>query len=58
MKNVEQLNELKDFRLIFVYITNANIPKKTKEIMETNVPIVIIDQISLEEFFSQICTHL
>jgi hypothetical protein len=38
MKNVEQLKELKDFKLIFVYITNANIPKKTNEIMETNVP--------------------
>jgi hypothetical protein len=24
MKNVEQLKELKDFKLIFVYITNAN----------------------------------
>jgi hypothetical protein len=52
MKNVEQLKELKDFKLIFVYITNANIPKKTKEMMESTVPIVIIDQRSLEEFFT------
>jgi hypothetical protein len=52
MKNVEQLKELKDFKLIFVYITNANIPKKTNEIMETDVPIVIIDQRSFEEFFT------
>jgi hypothetical protein len=52
MKNVEQMKELKDFKLIFVYITNANIPKKTNEIMETDVPIVIIDQKSLEKFFS------
>jgi hypothetical protein len=52
MRKVEKLKELKDFKLIFVYVTNANIPKKTKEMMESTVPIVIIDQRSLEEFFT------
>jgi hypothetical protein len=52
MRKVEQLKELKDFKLIFVYITNANIQMKTKEIMEQIIPIVIIDQMSIEEFFS------
>jgi hypothetical protein len=45
---------LNNFKLIFVYITNASIPKKTNKIMETNVPIVFIDQRSLEESSLQI----
>jgi hypothetical protein len=52
MKKVEQLKELKDFRLIFIFFTNGNIPIKTKEMMEQNIQILIVDQRSFKEFFS------
>jgi activator of 2-hydroxyglutaryl-CoA dehydratase len=40
--------------VIYVFVTNANIPKKAKEMMEMqgDIPIIIIDQSISKEFYS------
>ena len=52
ISKVEEFEELKEYKKIYVFITNANIPKKAKEVIKNRKNAIIIDQSVSRSFFS------
>jgi hypothetical protein len=53
IEKVQRMEQFKGFKIVLVYFSNGNIPKKAKEMMELiSVPIVIVEQSCLDSFFS------
>jgi hypothetical protein len=52
LHEIEKMKEMKGFHVVYVYITNANIPKKSFEAIEVCQRLIIIEQSNASLFFS------
>ena len=52
ISKIENFAEFKDYKIIYVFFTNANIPKKANEVIQIGGNKVILEQSVLNYFFS------